>query len=177
MRNKVILVNAADEQIGIEEKLEAHKLGLLHRAFSVFLLAKDENSDLQVLMQQRAEDKYHCGGLWTNTCCSHPQPGESVIEAGLSRVNEELGIKLSQDTLKDVGSFIYEAKFDNGLTEHELDHVLVGFVDINISVKPNPKEVADYRWQSINQLNESLKNSEAQKFTPWLAPALKLVMA
>jgi isopentenyl-diphosphate delta-isomerase type 1 len=176
MRDKVILVNEADEQIGIESKFEAHKSGVLHRAFSVFLFARDQNSNLQVLMQQRALDKYHCGGLWTNTCCSHPQPEESVIDAGLSRLDEELGIKLPKDTLKDVGSFIYEAKFDNGLIEHELDHVLVGFVDLDLKIKINNLEVANYRWQSVLDLRDNLKDIDAQKFTPWLKPALELAL-
>lgn len=176
MRDKVILVNEADEQIGIESKLQAHKSGALHRAFSVFLFAKDQNSNLQVLMQQRALDKYHCGGLWTNTCCSHPQPEESVIDAGLSRLDEELGIKLAKGALKDVGSFIYEAKFDNGLIEHELDHVLVGFVDLDLKININNSEVANYRWQSVLDLRDNLKDIDAQKFTPWLAPALKLAL-
>ena len=176
MRDKVILVNEADEQIGIESKLEAHKRGVLHRAFSVFLFARDQNSNLQVLMQQRALDKYHCAGLWTNTCCSHPQPEESVIDAGLSRLDEELGIKLPKGTLKYVGSFIYEAKFDNGLIEHELDHVLVGSVDLGLKIKINSLEVANYRWQSVLDLRDNLKDIDAQKFTPWLKPALELAL-
>ena len=142
----------------------------------MFLFAKDQNSNLQVLMQQRALDKYHCGGLWTNTCCSHPQPEESVIDAGLSRLDEELGIKIAKGTLKDVGSFIYEAKFDNGLIEHELDHVLVGFVDLDLKIKINNLEVANYRWQSVLDLKNNLKDIDAQKFTPWLKPALDLAL-
>ena len=176
MRDKVILVNEADEQIGIESKLEAHKRGVLHRAFSVFLFARDQNSNLQVLMQQRALDKYHCAGLWTNTCCSHPQPEESVIDAGLSRLDEELGIKLPEGVLKDMGSFIYEAKFDNGLIEHELDHVLVGFVDLDLKININNSEVANYRWQSVLDLKDNLKDADFRKYTPWLSPALRLAL-
>ena len=105
-----------------------------------------------------------------------PQPEESVIDAGLSRLDEELGIKLTKGALKDVGSFIYEAKFDNGLIEHELDHVLVGFVDLDLKININNSEVANYRWQSVLDLRDNLKDIDAQKFTPWLKPALELAL-
>ena len=136
MRDKVILVNEADEPLGEMEKLKAHEQNKLHRAFSVFVFSKNKNNKWQLLLQKRALNKYHCGGLWTNTCCSHPQPGESVLDAGLSRLKEELGIDDIQ--LKDAGSFIYQADFPNGLSEHELDHVLVGVCDEDIKFDLNP---------------------------------------
>ena len=123
--------------------------------------------------------KYHCGGLWTNTCCSHPQPGESVLEAGVSRLKEELGIE--NINLKDVGSFIYQADFDNGLSEHELDHVLVGICDENININLNPEEVADIKWCDLSDLiywqnkdNFNIINNQKRELTPWLDPRFKV---
>ena len=179
MRNKVILVNEADEILGEMDKLKAHQENKLHRAFSVFLFSKNKNNAWQVLLQQRALEKYHCGGLWTNTCCSHPQPGESILEAGVSRLKEELGIE--NINLKDVGSFIYQADFDNGLSEHELDHVLVGICDENININLNPEEVADIKWCDLSDLiywqdkdNLNIIKNQKRELTPWLEPAFRL---
>ena len=122
MEEKVILVNKDDEQLGLIAKMEAHEKGILHRAFSVFVF----NKEGELLLQQRALDKYHSPGLWTNTCCSHQRDGESNIEAGKRRLHEEMGFDCE---LKELFSFLYKASFDNGLTEHELDHVMMGHYD------------------------------------------------
>ena len=181
MRDKVILVNEADEALGDIDKLKAHEDNKLHRAFSVFLFSKNKNNSWQLLLQQRALGKYHCGGLWTNTCCSHPQPGESVLDAGLSRLHEELGIE--NINLEDVGSFIYQADFKNGLSEHELDHVLVGICDENIHINLNPEEVADIKWCSLSELSSwqnidklNATDNQSMELTPWLEPALRLAL-
>jgi len=179
MRDKVVLVNEADESLGEMEKIEAHKKNKLHRAFSVFVFSKNKNNNKwQLLLQKRALNKYHCGGLWTNTCCSHPQPGESVLDAGLSRLQEELG--LEGVDLQDAGSFIYQADFSNGLSEHEFDHVLVGVCDEDIKFQINPDEVCDWRWCDIDDLNAWLDEGGDvglnHSLTPWLRPALRLAL-
>jgi isopentenyl-diphosphate delta-isomerase len=128
----VILVDEYDNPIGTAEKLEAHRESLCHRAFSVFILRN--SNGLEVLLQQRAKHKYHSPLLWTNTCCSHPRPGEEVIAAGQRRLKEEMGLEIA---LKSLGSFHYIAHFDNGLTENEVDHVLVGYWNQE-PIMPNP---------------------------------------
>ena len=132
--NQVILVNEQDAPIGVMEKMEAHKTGTLHRAFSIFIF----NSQGEMLLQQRAKGKYHSGGLWTNACCSHPQPGEQVEKAAERRLMEELGFSTS---LEKVFDFLYKAGLDNGLTEHEFDHVFVG--EYNGAINFNTEEVAN----------------------------------
>ena len=119
---KVILVDKNDNQVGLMPKLEAHEKGLLHRAFSIFIF----NSRYELLLQKRASSKYHSGGLWTNTCCSHPREGEDTLDAANRRLDEEMGIKTS---LRKVYDFIYKAELDNQLTEHEFDHVFYGVCD------------------------------------------------
>lgn len=168
--DSVILVNEHDKAIGTAEKLFAHQHNLLHRAFSVFIFRK--HSDLELLLQQRAFTKYHSPGLWTNTCCSHPRPGESTIAAGERRLQEEFGISAS---LQSVGVFCYNAQFTNGLTEHEIDHVLNGMIPFDASLTPNPEEVADYRWVKPQQLKNELAASPAT-FTPWFAEALAIAI-
>ena len=116
---KVVLVDETDLETGTMEKMEAHLLGVLHRAFSIFIF----NSKGEFLLQQRAQGKYHNGGLWTNTCCSHPNPGEDILKAASRRLSEEMGF---QTSLSPAFTFIYKASFDNGLTEHEFDHVFTG---------------------------------------------------
>ncbi len=153
----VILVDENDNPLGKMEKIEAHEKGLLHRAFSVFIF--NDNDDL--LLQQRALTKYHTPGLWTNTCCSHQKEGESHIEAGKRRLEEEMGFSVP---LKEIMSFTYKAPFANGLTEHEFDHILVGYYNNN--PKPNPDEVADYKWRSINQIKSDIANYP-EEFTAW----------
>ena len=133
---KVILVNNNDTPIGLMEKMEAHEKALLHRAFSVFVFNKND----ELMLQQRALSKYHSPGLWTNTCCSHPRVDEPVIDAGRRRLMEEMGFDCEIEKIFD---FIYKAELDQGLTEHEFDHVLFGRYNENPEI--NPKEVK--RWK------------------------------
>lgn len=162
----VVLVDNNDREIGLAEKLDAHRRCLLHRAFSIFLFSGEK-----LLLQQRALHKYHSAGLWTNTCCSHPRSGENLISAGKRRLQEELGITAE---LKDIGWFQYIAHFENGLAENELDHVLVGFIPSNMVITPNPDEVNALRWVSIEDLDKELA-SLPEQFTPWLKQALEIV--
>ena len=153
----VILVNEKDEQIGLMPKLEAHEKAQLHRAFSVFIL----NSKNEIMLQQRAVEKYHSPLLWTNTCCSHQREGETNVEAGSRRLFEEMGFRTS---LKELFSFIYKAPFDNGLTEHELDHVMIGYYEENPEI--NKDEVEDWKWMDIDAIKVDMdKNPEI--YTVW----------
>ena len=154
---KVILVNENDEQIGVMEKLEAHGKALLHRAFSVFVL-NDKN---EVMLQQRAHHKYHSPLLWTNTCCSHQREGETNIQAGTRRLYEEMGFTTE---LKELFHFIYKAPFDNGLTEHELDHVMIGYY--NEAPKINPDEVESWKWMSIEAIRDDIQ-TQSENYTVW----------
>lgn len=147
MQEQVILVDSQDREIGLMPKLEAHEKALLHRAFSVFVL----NGKNQVMLQQRAAGKYHSPLLWTNTCCSHQRPGEENVAAGMRRLQEEMGFTVD---LKDLFHFIYKAPFDNGLTEHELDHVLIGYFEGEPSI--NPDEVASWKWMDIDDLKQDM---------------------
>ncbi len=167
-RKYVILVNEHDEEMGKAEKLAAHQKGLLHRAFSVFIF-RTHADQLELLMQQRHPAKYHCGGLWTNTCCSHQQPGEETMAAGKARLQEEMGFSVD---LTYAGHFMYKAAFDNGLTEHEYDHVLVGYYDGNID-QYNRDEVAQALWVSLEALNRWNKE-QPHILTPWFLPALHI---
>lgn len=144
---KVILVNEKDEQIGLMPKMEAHEKGLLHRAFSVFIF----NDDNELMLQQRALTKYHTPGLWTNTCCSHQREGETNIEAGKRRLQEEMGFTTN---LKETISFIYKAPFDNGLTEHELDHILIGHYNNVPNI--NPEEVEAFKWMTLEDVKKDM---------------------
>lgn len=166
MSEQVVLVDPQDNQIGLEEKLRAHELGLLHRAFSVFVF----DNHHRLLLQQREQSKYHCGGLWTNTCCSHPRVGETVKEAAKRRMVEEMGFTCE---VHEVGSFIYRAQFANGLIEHELDHVLIGKY-IDQEIKPNPNEVQAYKWVTVSDLISSMLLNP-REYTPWLNLALQVV--
>lgn len=157
MEENVILVNERDEQIGVMPKLEAHQKAVLHRAFSIFIL-NDRN---EIMLQQRAAGKYHSPLLWTNTCCSHQREGESNVEAGRRRLREEMGFEVE---LTDVFHFIYKAPFDNGLTEHELDHVMVGRYNGEPSI--NPDEVADWKWIGIEDLRRDMME-HPQRYTVW----------
>ena len=157
MSKNVILVDLENNQIGVEEKILAHKKKLLHRAFSIFLF-NDKN---EILLQKRAPHKYHSGNLWTNTCCSHPRHRESIMEAANRRLYEEMGIKAK---LKPLLSFIYKAKFDNGLTEHEFDHVVFGKFDGEPNI--NHDEVSDWKWQDIDFLKSDLVNNPIN-YTVW----------
>lgn len=154
----VILVDNQDNETGIQDKLSVHQLGLLHRAFSVFVF----NSKNELILQQRADGKYHSPGLWTNTCCSHPKPGEKTIDACKRRLMEEMGMGCN---LKFSFSFMYKCKFSNGLTEHEFDHVYVGYTD-DIPVL-NYTEVKDWRYINLIELQKEIE-SHPEKFTEWL---------
>lgn len=157
MEEQVILVNEKDEPIGLMGKMEAHEKGLLHRAFSVFVF----NSKQEVLLQQRAACKYHSPNLWTNTCCSHPRAGETNQQAGERRLQEEMGLQVP---LREVFSFIYKAPFDNGLTEHEYDHVLIGYSDAQPQI--NPEEVASWKWLSLEAIKEDILQAP-ERYTAW----------
>lgn len=153
----VILVNQNDEQIGLMPKLEAHEKALLHRAFSVFIL----NSKNEIMLQRRAHQKYHSPLLWTNTCCSHQREGESNIEAGDRRLFEEMGFRTE---LKELFHFIYKAPFDNGLTEHELDHVMIGYYNENPAI--NYEEVEDWKWMKIEDVKTDIQK-QPEIYTVW----------
>lgn len=154
---QVILVNEQDEVLGVMEKMEAHEKALLHRAFSVFIF----NDQHELLLQQRAFSKYHSGGLWTNTCCSHPRPEESTATAAARRLKEEMGFTTD---LEKAFSFTYKAHFDNGLTEHEFDHVFTGVFNGDVHV--NEEEVASYAYRSLEE-TASLLKQEPETFTAW----------
>jgi isopentenyl-diphosphate delta-isomerase len=152
----VILVDDQDREIGRMEKLEAHQKGLLHRAFSVFIF----NDRGELLIQQRASDKYHSGGLWTNTCCSHPSPGETIIGAANRRLQDEMEMKCE---LKDLFQFTYKANLDNDLIEHELDHILVGFSNNDPNL--NPEEAMGFMWKDLSTIEKELQiNPELYTF-------------
>ncbi|MDG1333629.1 MAG: isopentenyl-diphosphate Delta-isomerase [Crocinitomicaceae bacterium] len=153
----VILVNELDEPIGEMEKMEAHEKGLLHRAFSVFIF-NDQN---ELLLQKRASIKYHSGGLWSNSCCSHPRTGETNVEAGMRRLTEEMGFIVPLDA---VFSFIYKAELDNSLTEHELDHVLIG--RFNDAPAINLDEVEDWKYIDLDSLETDMAN-HPENYTEW----------
>lgn len=162
---QVILVNTNDEPQGLMEKMEAHRKGLLHRAFSVFIF----NNRGELLLQKRASNKYHSAGLWTNTCCSHPREQETVIAAAERRLQEEMGFTTP---LHKIFDFIYQAPLENGLTEHEFDHVLVGYY--NDSIHPNHHEVEAYRFVAMDVLEEELQQ-QPEQFTVWFQIAFTKV--
>ncbi len=147
IEENVILVNEKDEQIGLMPKLEAHEKAVLHRAFSVFIL-NDKN---QLMLQQRAHQKYHSPLLWTNTCCSHQREGETNLQAGNRRLMEEMGFETE---LKELFHFIYKAPFDNGLTEHELDHVMIGYYHDNPVI--NLEEVESWKWMEMDVVKKDI---------------------
>lgn len=153
----VILVNEKNKQIGLMPKMEAHEKAVLHRAFSVFVF----NNKNELMLQQRALHKYHSPGLWTNTCCSHQRDGETNIAAGKRRLGEEMGFVTD---LEESISFIYKAPFDNGLTEHEYDHVLLGTYEGEPKI--NKDEVADWKWMHIEDVKEDVKN-QPHLYTEW----------
>jgi isopentenyl-diphosphate delta-isomerase len=162
---EVVLVNEKDEPVGTMEKIEAHRKAHLHRAFSVFIF----NSKGEMLLQQRASGKYHSGGLWTNACCSHPLPGENILDAAKRRLSEEMGFETD---LRKIFDFIYRADFSNGLTEYEFDHVFIGTYESVIY--PDKQEVSDFCFKSMEEINDSLK-SHGKKFTSWFKIAFPMV--
>lgn len=153
-----MLVDASGKGIGTMDKMAAHLAGRLHRAFSVFIF----NSKGQLLLQQRALDKYHSGGEWTNTCCSHPRLGEPVLDAANRRLQEEMGMR---SELTELFQFTYEHPFDNGLTEHEYDHVFIGMSDE--APIPNPAEVAATRYVDVEELTNDMA-THPDNYTAWL---------
>jgi isopentenyl-diphosphate delta-isomerase len=162
---QVILVDESDQPLGVMEKMEAHRLAVLHRAFSVFIF----NSRGEMLLQQRAPEKYHSAGLWTNACCSHPRPGEDTRAAAVRRLREELGFTTD---LQKLFEFTYRTPYENGLTEFEFDHVFVGTYDREVS--PDRAEVSDYRYQSLQEIEAELL-SAPEKFTSWFQLAFPLL--
>ncbi|MGD2249011.1 MAG: isopentenyl-diphosphate Delta-isomerase [Candidatus Methanofastidiosia archaeon] len=165
MSEMIILVDENDNEIGTIEKLEAHKTGKLHRAFSIFVF----NPQGEMLLHKRASHKYHSGGLWSNTCCSHPRKGESLHEAVHRRLQEEMGFDCD---LQEIFHFIYTADLGE-LTEHELDHVFFG--EYTGDVNPNPEEVEDYAWIPVQSLQEDIDTNPA-KYTEWFKIAVKKVI-
>ena len=191
MEDQIILVDEQDRETGRVGKLEAHEKGLLHRAFSIFIFRKilvDEPDGtrtfhIQLLIQQRAEGKYHSGGLWANSCCSHPRDGEELLEAAARRLPEETGYTVSDlegeeadvaSALEEKGAFVYTAEFDNGLTEHEFDHVLIGWLRKDLLDKepqPNPEEASRMEFVDVaDVMQDVLKNPG--KYAAWFLPAL-----
>ena len=158
MEEHVILVDENDHVLGTMPKMEAHLQNKLHRAFSVFIF----NSNNELLIHQRAAEKYHSANLWTNTCCSHQRPNENNIEAAERRLEEEMGMQA--ENLVDKFHFIYQVKLENDLYEHELDHVLVGVS--NEDPTPNPNEAQDYRWINIDDLKKEIEQ-KPEDFTFW----------
>lgn len=165
----LILVNEQDEVLGNMPKMEVHQKGLLHRAFSVCIF----NEKGEMLLQQRAEEKYHSAGLWTNTCCSHPLRGEDTLQAAISRLEEEMGISAKLEWLF---SFVYRTEFENGLVENELDHVFMGYINSTIIPNPNPEEVKTWKWVNENDLLEEM-NHHPQRFTYWFRMIAEKVIA
>jgi isopentenyl-diphosphate delta-isomerase len=163
-RDLVVLVDERDAPLGVASKLDVHRDGRLHRAVSVMLF----DNRGRTLLQLRAATKYHSPGLWSNTCCGHPAPGESPIDAACRRLREEMGI--AGCDLTSAGAFTYRANVAGGLVEHELDHVFVG--RWNGRPVPNVDEVGDWRWQSPTSLHRELK-SNAAEYTVWLSSVLK----
>ncbi|MGZ5135420.1 MAG: isopentenyl-diphosphate Delta-isomerase [Flavitalea sp.] len=165
MNDQVILVNDSDDPVGVMEKMEAHRKPILHRAFSVFIF----NNRGEMLLQKRSDHKYHSAGLWTNACCSHPRPGESTENAATRRLKEEMGFSTP---LEKAFEFIYRASFKNGLHEYEFDHVFMG--EYNSAIKPNPDEVTEYCFMTMDAIEESLK-ANPETFTAWFAIAFPRV--
>jgi len=165
-REEVILVNETDMPVGTMEKIEAHRKALLHRAFSVFIF----NGQGKMLLQKRAAGKYHSPGLWTNACCSHPRPGEETAAAAARRLREELGFTTA---LTELFAFTYRSEYDNGLTEFEFDHVFVGRYDGEVI--PDPAEIGDYCYLSMDEIRNDLETSP-DRFTTWFHLAFPLMV-
>lgn len=157
LREEVVLVDDEDNQTGTAEKLEAHRQGRLHRAFSVMIWDRRG----RLLLQRRQIDKYHSGGLWTNTCCGHPRPGETTAQAAARRLNEEMRIVCD---LTPIGTFVYRAELDAGLIEHEFVHVFRGIYDGVIA--PNPLECDGYSWSSPDVIRKQIA-AVPHSFSAW----------
>ncbi|UWG96670.1 isopentenyl-diphosphate Delta-isomerase [Dehalobacter sp. DCM] len=166
MQETVILVDEQDREVGIMEKMEAHRQGLRHRAFSIFVF----NDKHELLIHKRAATKYHSEDLWTNTCCSHPRPGEDLMSAATRRLMEEMGFTCP---LKEIFVFQYTVALDKEMTENEIDHVFIG--EYNRDPVPNPDEVSDYQWIRLDQLADQVRK-KPEEYTYWFAIALKRVI-
>jgi len=166
MEERIVLVDEQGNDIGYDEKLKVHLEGKLHKAFSIFIF----NNKKKLLLQKRAADKYHSGGMWTNTCCSHQRENESFYEALHRRLKEEVGFDCD---LKELGRFVYRAEFNNGLIEHELDYVYIGEYDGEPEVNPN--EIEEWKWVELEELKKDVVNNPS-KYTCWLKPALEKVL-
>ena len=162
---EVVLVDKYDKLVGTAEKIHAHRMGLLHRAFSIFIF----NNNNEVLLQQRSHNKYHCGGMWTNACCSHARMGEKINDTANTRLEFEMNLK---ENLVYAGNFTYKARLENALYEHEVDHVFIGITNRK-EINPNPDEVMSYKWAPIQGLKRKLANNRGM-FTPWLQEALEI---
>ena len=162
----VILVDKNDVEIGTGEKLDVHKKGLLHRAFSILIF----NSNGELMLQKRADHKYHSGGLWTNTCCSHPEPNEDTLAAAHRRLQEEMGFDTD---LEEKFTIVYKAPLDNDLTEHEFLHVFFG--EFDQMPKPNPEEAGDWKWISLENLEKDVVENP-QNYTFWFKEFLPKVI-
>lgn len=175
MNDVLILVDEQDKEIGKEEKIDAHRKGLLHRAFSLFVYDSKSN---KMLIQQRAINKYHSGGLWTNACCSHPRKGEELFDAVCRRVKDELGISVPDSAyekkdLWESNKFIYRKDYGKYI-EHEIDHVFIWSVDKStIQLVPNKDEVDDILWIDISGL-EDWMTTKPEDFTAWFFPAYEI---
>ncbi len=161
----VILVNNNDQPLGAMEKMEAHEKGVMHRAFSVFVY----NSEGKMLLQKRADSKYHSPGLWSNTACSHPRTGEKTDDAAHRRMMEEMGFDCD---LEKAFTFIYKAEVGDGLIEHEFDHVFIG--NSNQTPKPDPEEVGDWKYVDFDWLVGDV-NHNPDEYTVWFRIALEQV--
>ena len=168
MEERVILVDEQDREVGTDTKLTVHTSGKLHRAISVFVFDGEDN----LLLQRRAETKYHSAGLWSNTCCGHPRPGENTHQAAHRRLREEMGVECP---LHHLLSFVYRSDLGNGLSEHEYDHLFVGRIE-GTPVLPNPDEVAEWRWLPVEV---AVKESAAHpdRYTVWFGIALGKLLA
>jgi isopentenyl-diphosphate delta-isomerase len=167
----VILVDENDREIGLCEKLVAHQQALRHRAFSVFIFRKTQKG-LELLLQQRAHHKYHSGGLWTNSCCSHPRQGETTAAAAVRRLQEELGFTTA---LTYAGALSYRVPLNESLIEHEYDHVFYGFVENDVAIHYNPQEITAIAWQEVAALQDDM-TQHPQKYTAWFAQALEVAL-
>lgn len=166
---QLIIVDEFDKEINSGEKMAVHRQGLRHRAFSIFVYRNTQQPE--ILLQQRAWSKYHSKGLWSNTCCGHPNLGEDTKQAAERRLFEEMGFTLP---LRHIGVFEYKAKLENELMEHEIDHVFIAEYG-GEEILPSPNEVIDYRWVRIPAVLNKLA-SEAQAFTAWFKPALEVLL-
>ena len=161
----IVLVDEQDKEVGLMEKMEVHRKALLHRAFSVFIF----NSQGEMMLQRRALGKYHSGGLWTNSCCSHPYPSETIVDAAKRRLFQEMGFT---SDVKPIFHFIYKAALDNDLTEYEYDHVLIGHYDGLVEI--NPDEVGDYCFRTMHDIKNELM-SNPKKYTAWFHIAFPML--